>query len=167
VVAVSGVSKPLPRRVETLDRASATYKAAATEALATVGITDAAPTLTQLLRIDLDGDGSDEVLLTAERRSGDELIDAEAGDYSAVIVRRLAGDGVLSQVLNFHKAEDDGSGGLVFLQQYRIVSVADLNGDGGLEVALSSAYYEGSGLEVFAGSGGGDLRSVLAVGCGA
>lgn len=167
VVAVSGVGRPFPRRVEPLDRASATYQTAAAEALATVGITDAKPDLTQLLRVDLDGDGSDEVLVGAERRSGAELIDAEDGDYSAVLVRRLAGRDVRTQVLNHHVGEDDGSGGVVFLRQYRVAAVADLNGDGTLEVAIASDYYEGADLEVFTGAPGGDLRSVLAVGCGA
>lgn len=169
VLAVSGVARPLPRRVEQLDRASDTYRAAATEALATVGIVDAEPDLEQLLRIDIDGDGSDEVLLTVERQSGDTLVDAEAGDYSAVVVRRLAGSGVVTQVLS-HSIGDsdaDGSGGLVFVEQYRIAAVADLNGDGTLEVAVSSTYYEGSGLAVFGHTKGGDLRSVLTVGCGA
>lgn len=166
-VAVTGVERPLPRRVEPLDRASATYRTAATEALATVGIVDPQPELTQLMRVDIQGDGSDEVLFTVERRSGGALVDAKKGDYSAVVVRRLAGNGVRTQVLNHSVGEADGSGGLVFLNQYRIASVADLNGDGSLEVAVSSEYYEGAGLEVFAHAGGGDLRSVLSVGCGA
>ena len=174
-VAVTGVARPLPRRVEPLDRASATYRTAAAEALATVGIDDDAPELTQLYRVDLDGDGSDEVLITAHRRSNAELADAEPGDYSAVLVRRIDGGGVETQVVAHSLAEgpdddddDDGDddGGLAFRYDHRIDAVADLNGDGTLEVVVDSPYYEGSGTTVHAVASGGQLDEVLAATCG-
>ncbi|MDQ2649617.1 MAG: hypothetical protein M3Z03_08680 [Actinomycetota bacterium] len=167
-IAVTGVADPVPREAEALDVKSETYRTAAGEALASEGIEDAKPTITQLYRVDLDGNGGDEVLITVERRNGKELTDAKDGNYSAVILRRLVDGQVRSQVLRHHEASKAGSDqSFAYLELYRVAAVADLNGDGALEVAISSQYYEGSGIEVLADDGKGTLTRAMGTGCGA
>jgi hypothetical protein len=167
-LAVTGVTDPLPRAAEPLDTKSATYAEAASAALSGVGIHDAHPPIAQLLRADLDGDGSDEVLITATRIRGKALTKARDGDYSAVILRRLVDGQVRSQVLAHSIASSEGGdASFAFVHEYRIAAVADLNGDGRLEVAVASHYYEGAAIDVYAERDAGQLASVLATGCGA
>ncbi len=67
-VAVTGVTDIQPRPVTLLDPAG--YRNEAVTGLAGLGINDSQPTVTQAVRVDLDGNGSDEVLLTVTRSPG-------------------------------------------------------------------------------------------------
>ena len=61
---------------------------------------------------------------------------------------------------------DDGDElSIEFLEQYRVLDVADYNGDGRMEVAVSAWYSEGAGVAVFTFDGG-ELNEALATGCG-
>jgi hypothetical protein len=52
------------------------------------------------------------------------------------------------------------------IERYRVLAVADLNGDGRTEVAVHAWYYEGASVIVY-GYDGAELTEVLANGCGA
>jgi hypothetical protein len=60
---------------------------------------------------------------------------------------------------------DDGS--FEVLERYRILDVADLNGDGRMEVLVHAWYYEGASVIVYTYDDDGELTEVLATGCGA
>ncbi|MGI9608698.1 MAG: hypothetical protein ACR2NL_00235, partial [Acidimicrobiia bacterium] len=102
------------------------------------------PVIKQLLRVDLEGDGVNEVLVVSE--------DVAAGllpvkdDYSIVFMRKVVeGDvetAVLAQVIVKDTSTD-------FPASFFVSSVSDLSGDGKMEVVLSSGYFEGLGVEVF------------------
>jgi hypothetical protein len=47
---------------------------------------------------------------------------------------------------------------------YHLSAIADLNGDGRMEIALYSAYYEGSSSDIFELSGT-QFKAVLGCGC--
>jgi hypothetical protein len=50
------------------------------------------------------------------------------------------------------------------MRNYHISAIADLNGDGRLEIAMYSAYYEGSSSDIF-DLNGTKLTAVLGCGC--
>ncbi len=49
---------------------------------------------------------------------------------------------------------------------FDLVAVADLNGDGRMEVVIDDAYYEGSSTAVYELAGDGSLVRVIGAGCG-
>ncbi len=53
-----------------------------------------------------------------------------------------------------------------YLSAADLVAVADLDGDGWLEVVVGTRYYEGSGVAVYAWDGDA-IDDVLVAGCGA
>ena len=61
-------------------------------------------------------------------------------------------------------AVDRGAGGQI-IERYRVLDVADLNGDGRMEVLVHAWYYEGAGVLVYTYDGS-TLTEVLATGCG-
>ena len=49
--------------------------------------------------------------------------------------------------------------------EYSIQAIADLNGDGRMEIVMHAAYYEGAGSEIYDVSGA-KPKMVLGIGCG-
>ena len=121
--------------------------------------------LTRILRVDLEGDGVDEVLLAASySASGDLLPSTAAGDYSLVALRTLVGGAVQTTIID----QDIYLTAAEFAAptEFALRGVADLNGDGTLEVLVDYGYYEGNGLTVYAVAGSA-VTAVLGAGCGA
>ncbi len=119
-------------------------------------------TVVQAVRVDLDGNDVDEVLVTYERQEAGDF--GGAGDFSTVYVRYPSSDGtVVDELLaSYVSAEpvDFPTPG-----RFTIAAVADLNGDGVMEVMLRNQFWESGGMEVFA-LVDGRLTSVGGGGCG-
>jgi hypothetical protein len=123
--------------------------------------------LKQAIRVDLDGDGVDEVLLVATRQFSYEVKDGKKAfdEYSVVLLRRLVRgkSRVMMVAGEIHPKNKDLYDGNVF----ELSSVLDLNGDGKLELVVYSEYYEGNAAQVYSVTGGKLLEHMaLAVGCG-
>jgi hypothetical protein len=120
----------------------------------------------QVVRTDLDGDGMEEVLVTFEH--AEESILGAPGDYSIVYVRapQIGGPVLDSVVFSWFVEPDLPEEEIPFMMMARVLGVADLNGDGRMEVALHTWYYEGAGVTVFEFDGDG-LTQVMGNGCGA
>ena len=166
-IAVSGVADPLPRPVTVSSGQPDVYRAAATEVLADLGVDDDRPELAQVIIADLDGDGSDEVVVTADRWS--ELIPATPGDYSMTFIRSAREGTVTTTVLAFDHAPvrtyADGEFAINYV--HRVSAIADMNGDGTMELALESMYYEGSSTEIYEITPRQrQPQKVLGIGCG-
>jgi hypothetical protein len=90
---------------------------------------------------------------------------AEPGDYSIAFMQRTVGNEVQTSIL--------GESVIVtadnpLVNAYSIGAVADLNDDGKMEIVISSAYYEGLGVEVFEWIDDDQgLVSQITQGCGA
>ncbi len=162
-VAVGGAWNPQPRPVRSESINQEVYREAAATILRAQGIANPQVELTQVLRVDLDGDGETEVLVTATHYKDGQGPSAAAGDYSVVFLRKVVAGTVQTVILDgdyYPKAIEFGAS-----QTYIVRGVLDLNGDGVLEVLVNGSYYEGSGTLVYEIKGT-HVEEVLSCGCG-
>ncbi len=164
-IAVSGVANPRPRTTSALDTAAKVYREAAGKVLAQRKIDDPDADVVQALRTDLEGDGKDEVVVVAERIADPGLY-ARAGDYSFVLLRRFVGETVVTIVVA-ESIPDLTPNTTPFIQSHRVAAIADLNGDGRMEIAVANRQYEGAGMSVYELGPDGSIPAVLEVDCGA
>ncbi len=163
-VAVNADWNIQPRAVAAVGRDADIYQSVGESLVSDVpGVDPGRGDVVQVLRVDLDGNGVEEVLFAFERRSDTTGIGAP-GDFSLVIARLPRPDGsIQDQVLFEHIVPESFD----FPQPGRasIAAVADLNGDGVMEVALRSEFWESAGITVLSFEEGG-LEAVLSGGCG-
>jgi hypothetical protein len=165
-IAISGVNDPRPRAVEILNPQSKLYKDAAARLLKERGIDDPDADVVQVVKADLDDDGKNEVIVVAERLADPESLFARVGDYSIVFARRVVAERLATTVVEEYipVARPDET---PFITSQRVAAIADLNGDGRMELALSGRYYEGAGVNFHELKGDGTIPEVLRSGCGA
>lgn len=137
----------VPRTPQTIDLKSKIYLKVVSDILRAKGLPTAKPRLEQAVRVDLDGDGVDEVVLTASSYTTNIQPSAKAGDYSFVLVRKI----VAGKVKNIMVAEEYIKKRIEFgaPSHFEVSAIADLNGDGKMEIILFGEYYEGSGAGVY------------------
>ena len=175
--AVAGVAEPRPRPVEQLGTDAPVYLQSATEVAAGLGASTPA-TLTQLLRADLDGNGTDEIIVAAEHISDRAGLSPTAGDWSAVFLRRVASGGVATEVLASSVVEGGGGGAAREageaggvgpagdgIERIQVATLADLNRDGTMEVALAGRSAAGEWTAIHALDADGVPSEVLRAGC--
>lgn len=153
-----------PRKSQSLPLENSIYQQEIARILQEQGLISPDVRLTGLEKIDLEGDGLDEVLITANNLTGLEggLPMAAAGDYSLVLLRKVAGDEVISEPIGLTVFTEDVE--LAYPVQYNLLAVLDLNGDGKLEVVIEGISYEGRFVSVYESTGQG-MEVVLSVGC--
>jgi MFS family permease len=152
-----------PRLPAILDRGNATYREVVRGVLQDAGLPDADVSLDQVLRIDLEGDGIDEVLIVASRLTvGIGLPPVAAGDYAVVLLRKVVGDKVITRPLYLDVYLEAVE--LAFPWHYEVLALADLNGNGRLEIIIAADRYEGRQVTVFEVQGSG-AQAVLQAGC--
>lgn len=155
-----------PFRVVALPLDSPAYIEIVHEYLLTSGYEEPDPQIVQLYQTDLEGDGVDEVIIVADNIDGDFFKEAA---YSLILVRKVIAEEVQTAVL--HESivlggQDENE--IPFNVTARIAAIADLDGDGAMEIALDSAYYEGAATEIFDYIDGDiGFISALLTGCGA
>jgi hypothetical protein len=116
--------------------------------------------LRQVLRTDLDGNGTQETLLVAVHFQVTGFPDIRAGDYSMALILKEDG-GVTPLVANYY-TEDAAPASA---NRYGILAVLDLNGDGSMEILVRGLRYEGETTLAFAFDGS-EVRPVLMQDCG-
>lgn len=121
-----------------------TYAAFASDLLASRGLDIDEPVIKQLVRTDLEGDGVNEVLVVAEEVTPGLLL--QPGDYSILFLRKVIEGEVQTAVLDETVVMDEDD---QFLGAHSVGTVADLNGDGRMEIVSNSAYFEGFGVVVW------------------
>lgn len=155
---------PLPRVPVAIAATDANYKRIVGSVLQSKGIARAIVQIKQAFRVDLDGDGTDEVVLAATYfKSGRVSPKAAVGDYSFVLLRKIVDGKVQNIVIEgefIKKAVEFGA-----VSEYMISSIADLNGDGKMEIVVHSFYYEGNYSSVYE-INGAKASAVLGTGCG-
>lgn len=159
---------PLPRQAQNLNPDHAVYKEILKKYLVENGLPQADPQIMQLFKVDLDGDGSDAVLICAQNivedqalawRSDSPLSTIQGlpsgsiqGNYSLVLLRKIINNEVHEIPLAQFIALKDGTAAdpvQIVPEIFKIFQCADLNGDGVLEIIIGSQYYEGYGYQVF------------------
>lgn len=160
-VAISAPWALQPHLFEELED-DGTYAGFAAELLADRGLEVSEPVIKQLFRADLEGDGVNEVLVVAEDVTPGFIM--EEGDYSIAFVRKVV-DGdvqtlILGQTVVLEEADQFGGA-------FSFGGVADLNGDGKMEIVENGAYFESFGVSIWEYVND-DLGvvEVLRVGCG-
>ena len=121
--------------------------------------------LTQNLEVDLDGDGAPESLFCAHSR--DEMgsvVHSAKGDYALAGIRFVA-NGKAETALLDGMAHTTAKESDATTHHYQIIACADIDGDGRLEIALYSSYYEGDGVDIYSFVGK-KLKKVLSAGWG-
>lgn len=148
-VAIGSAAKwnPVPRALKAIDPNNATYKTVVMNFLKKKGVVRPVVRIKEAFRIDLEGDGVEEVVLSATYYKKGLSSEASVGDYSFVILRKavrkivtdhlLQGDFILKRV-------DFGAP-----TENHVSAIADLNGDGKMEIVLNGSYYEGDFASAF------------------
>jgi hypothetical protein len=148
-VAVRADWEVVPRAATPLDLSSPEHTAVVDEQLAAAGVVDVPVVLVQLLRVDLEGDGSDEVLVVAEHPEADKGNPPRAGWYGTVLLRRIV-DGTAETVpLEQTTFTVDDPDQYPTFARHRVTAIADLNGDGTMEVVVDTAYFESAETTVY------------------
>jgi len=175
VIGLAATWNALPRKPLIADATQSVYVEAVRDFLKTHGIADPKVQITRILRVDLDGDGEEEVLISATNYFTEDKSDHSAapfpeapiesprpGSYSIVILRRVVGGKVQTQLVAgeiYAKTEP------VAAHVYNVAAVLDLNGDGKLEVIVDSFYYEGGQTTIYRCQPD-KIEEVLSVECG-
>ena len=170
-IALAASWNALPRKVQVLDPTQNVYVDAVRDFLKTKGIDQPKVKIDSIVRVDLDGDGEEEVLISAtnyfEKDEGVPMR-SPAGSYSMVVLRRVVAGKVETQLVEgeFHptahiRKEDNFDAPNV----YKLIATLDLDGDGKMEIVVSSRYYEGGATTIYR-CDPKKVQTLLSVACG-
>jgi len=164
-VAFAAKWNPLPRKPKSLDVKDQKNIDLVREFLRGHGLKDPVVHVAKAVQIDLDGDGQDEVVISATHyKDGDEIPDEPMPNtYSFVMVARSL-NGKMEPTLVAGEFYPEAKGDAP-PNKFEIVALLDLNGDGKIDIVARSAYYEGDEVSVYETKSAG-FNKALSVGCG-
>src|SRR5258705_4814256 len=172
VIAIAAPWNALPRKPQVTDPTQKIYVDAVREFLKTKGIEQPKVKIESILRIDLDGDGEEEVLISATNYfSKDDRVPmrSPAGSYSMVLLRSVVAGKVETQLVEgeFHpKAYVRKEDSFDAPNAYKVIATLDLDGDGKMEIVVGSNYYEGEAITIYR-CDPKKAEALLSVSCGA
>lgn len=154
--------------------ASDEHRDAIFEALVSDGLSSPDVDVREATRVDLEGDGVDEVIIEATV-GGNPFTASAVGDYSIVLLRQIGVDGEVVNrplaVISTSQAEADEAGlyeetelSAVPKAQHSVAEIVDLNGDGTFEIVLAAQGVDSAWFSVFDPVAGFDTP-VLETGC--
>lgn len=166
-IALAAPWNALPRKPRIADTTEQVYIDAVRDFLKTKGIEQPNVKIDNIFRVDLDGDGEEEVLISATNyfSKNDRVpMRSPAGSYSMGLLRRLVAGKVETQLVEgefYPKATSYNAP-----NAYKVIAVLDLDGDGKMEVVVGSRYYEGEATTIYRCEPK-NIEPLLSVGCGA
>jgi hypothetical protein len=151
VIALAASWNALPRKPRIADPTQQVYIDAVRDFLKSRGIKEPKVKIKRILRVDLDGDGEDEVVLSATNyfQAADEEVPVGSppNSYSVVLLRRVIAGKLQTQVIAGEVHPDAKHFNAP--NYYDVTAVLDLNGDGKMEVIVHSGYYEGGSTTIY------------------
>jgi len=154
-----------PREAVPIDETIQAYADAGVAAFAGTGVETQAGEVDQTIVGDLDGDGDTEVLVVFghenERVEGDT---APPAGFSALLLIDADTQAATEVEKSFTPVDADPAATPPF-DSYRVLDVADLNGDGIAEVLVHTWFVDGASVIVYTYDGS-TLTEVLTTGCG-
>ena len=135
--------EPVPRKAASIPLTNAVYRKVVADFLKSKGFKDPTVEIKQIYKVDLDGNGTDEVLISATRYRSGMYESQQPGDYSFTLLRAASGKTAVNHLLEgeFYPARITKE--LWPPNVYEFTGVADLNGDRVMEILVGSQYYEG------------------------
>ncbi len=175
VIAIAASWNALPRKPQVTDPTQKTYVDAVREFLRTKEIDQPKVKIDNILRVDLDGDGEEEVLISATnyfRKDESVPMRSPAASYSMVLLRRVVAGKVETQLIvgefypkAYPKAAQE-EGRFDASNAYKVIATLDLDGDGKMEIVVGSNYYEGEAITIYR-CDPKKIEALLSVACGA
>jgi hypothetical protein len=167
VVGVNGSWNAQPRLPKVQGTEQPEYRKVVSDYLRGAGLVNPKVTILQLLRVDLDGDGTEEVLIAANSAAGEPGMFMGRGDFSVVLMRKVACGRaqtipLVSEVeLKDHK--DPRQTGQ-YHHKETVVALLDVDGDGVMEVITTYRSTFDAGKTVYEVKGP-KPKPVLGTGC--
>jgi hypothetical protein len=172
VIAIAAPWNALPREPKVIDTTQKVYVDAVRDFLQTKEIDQPKVKIDNIVRVDLDGDGEEEVLISATnyfRKDESVPMRSPAASYSMVLLRRVVAGKVETQLIagEFHpKAYVSKEGSFDAPSIYKVIATLDLDGDGKMEIVVDSHYYEGGETTIYR-CDPKKSEALLSVACGA
>ncbi len=149
-LAISCDWNPMPRIPVQQSNSSEEYNNIVSKILKENGLKDIPVNVVQNYKIDIEGDGQDEVLLCAQNIEPIGLgATFKKNTYSLVVLRKIVDARVENIFLTKSIYLEDGEWGDGCPDVNNIEAIADLDGDGQMEVIVRYLYYEGFGYELY------------------
>ena len=171
-IAIAAPWNALPRKVQSLDKTQKIYVDAVGDFLRAKGIVQPKVKIDNIVRVDLDGDGEEEVLIGATNYFSKEKdtvpMRSPAGSYSMILLRRVVAGKVETLLVEgeFHpKAYVRKDDSFDAPNVYTLMAVLDLDGDGKMEIVVNSSYYEGGATTIYRCKTN-KVEKLLTVACG-
>jgi len=121
--------------------------------------------ITRILQVDLEGDGTNEVLISAAYFKDASGHMTESGDYSVILLRKVIGNQVLTiPLVKDYYVSSLPAVELSYPYTYTLVDAVDLNQDGTLEVVVEVSRWEGGGAIIYRVDGQ-NVREVMRAVC--
>ena len=160
---------PAPRVPKILEPKGQIYERITREFLESKGISNPVIKNKQIIRVDLEGDGVDEVILSGRHVKSEDADVGKTfkkGSYSFILVRKIIDGEVKSIPIGVEVYTAD-----IQIEQWtprerEVTAILDLDGDGVLEIVVHTTGYEGYGTTAYKIKDGA-AKDVLNVGCGA
>lgn len=162
-VAITGDWNVMPRIPQTISNDQALYVEEIRQWLIGKGFPEPTVKIDQILRVDVEGDGVDEVLISASHFVEPTGHNVQPGDYSLVMMRKVTGNTVetLPFVGDYYYQHVENQ----FPLTYGGLFVADLNDDDILEILVGVTRWEGSGVLVYEVNGT-EVQEIYDLFCG-
>jgi hypothetical protein len=123
------------------------YRQAVSDWLVGQGLDKPVVQISRIVRVDLEGDGVDEVFIVASHFKDQSGHLAEDGDYSLVLMRKVTTSVITSPlVADLYHSKDPVQ---VFPKTYELIKTMDLNQNGKLEAIVTAHFWEGFGAQVY------------------